>query len=155
MFGARERTLCYFFGYLEVSDTKKDLRNAFFSEFYEDLCLADFFFKLIFEMPSLQSECHNVEHWSSDNSKNSSEFVRSHLQICWILGGIFIMNRRFRTFRVVFSSRELFFLKVRIKKRLFYTFYQIPFCRNDFDRWLHKKFNTNARFWYTLAWMHL
>ena len=56
--------------YLEVSDTKKDLRNAFFSEFYEDLCLADFFFKVIFEMSILQELCHDVEHWSRDNLKN-------------------------------------------------------------------------------------
>ena len=62
-FGVRERSICYFFGYLEVSDTKKDLRNAFFSEFYEDLYLADFFFKVIFEMSFLQKASNDVEHW--------------------------------------------------------------------------------------------
>ena len=47
--------------YLEVSDTKKDLRNAFFSEFYEDLCLADFFFKVTFELSLLQMPSNDVE----------------------------------------------------------------------------------------------
>ena len=33
-FGGCDGAKCYFFGYLELSDTKKDLKNAFFSEFW-------------------------------------------------------------------------------------------------------------------------
>ena len=36
-----------FFYYLETSNAKNDLRNAFFSKFWVDPCLADFFFKVI------------------------------------------------------------------------------------------------------------
>ena len=49
----------------------------------------------------------------------------------------------------------VFFLKVRIKKRLVYTFYQIPFFNNDFDRWLHKKSNTSAGYPWILIHIRL
>ena len=39
-------SLLQFFSYLETSNAKKDLGNAFFSEFCVDPCLADFFFTI-------------------------------------------------------------------------------------------------------------
>ena len=83
----QRRMVCskVFLDHLETSNPKKDLRNVFFSKFYDDPCLADFFSKVIL--------------WRKLKIEKSSDF--------------FLRNRTFFGWPKIWQWHAFWFFRVR------------------------------------------
>ena len=74
-FWGREGSLWYFFTYFEVSVTKNDLRNAFFSEFWVYDNESSTVLTFMFESSRSPFPRYRNEHRSRDFCKNSSKWT--------------------------------------------------------------------------------